>query len=83
MKKNLVLVVEDEVPIRDMLKFSLEPCGFKIVEAENAKIAMQQINNQSPDLILLDWMLPGISGIEFAKQLKQNSCAYYLTTVGK
>ncbi len=72
MKKTRILIVEDEVPIRDMLKFALSQKDFLILEAENAKEAELKIAEQLPDLIILDWMLPGKSGIEFAKQLKQN-----------
>lgn len=67
-----ILIVEDEITIRDMLRFALEPNGYEIIEADNAKSAEQLINKNIPHLILLDWMLPGLSGIEFAKRLKKN-----------
>lgn len=73
MKKTSILIIEDETAIRDMMRFALEPAGFDILEAENSKEAEKQIARCIPDIILLDWMLPGMSGIDFAKQLKRNS----------
>lgn len=72
MIKNQILIVEDETAIRDLIKFALEPAGFELLEAENSKIAEQHLSQNNPALILLDWMLPGMSGIDFIKQLKQN-----------
>lgn len=69
--KNLILVIEDEPPIRDMIRLALELADFEVMEAENASKAESQIADRVPNLILLDWMLPGMSGIEFAKKLKQ------------
>jgi two-component system phosphate regulon response regulator PhoB len=73
MKEKIILVVEDEIAIRDMLQFVLAPAGFKIMEAGDIKDAEKQIAKHIPDLILLDWMLPGMNGIDFAKQLKRHS----------
>ncbi|NVK54517.1 MAG: phosphate regulon transcriptional regulator PhoB [Alteromonadaceae bacterium] len=67
-----VLLVEDEAPIRDMLSFVLEQSGFEIIEAEDYDIAQQKLVEPYPDLILLDWMLPGGSGVQLAKSLKQH-----------
>jgi len=67
-----ILLVEDEVPIREMLKFVLEQSGFETVEAEDFNIALEKIAEPFPDLILLDWMLPGGSGVQLAKRLKQH-----------
>ncbi|MDC8829992.1 phosphate regulon transcriptional regulator PhoB [Alteromonas gilva] len=67
-----VLLVEDEAPIRDMLSFVLEQSGFEIIEAEDYDIAQQKLVEPYPDLILLDWMLPGGSGVQLAKVLKQH-----------
>ncbi|MDU1271791.1 MAG: winged helix-turn-helix domain-containing protein [Escherichia coli] len=60
-----ILVVEDEAPIREMVCFVLEQNGFQPVEAEDYDSAVNQLNEPWPDLILLDWMLPGGSGIQF------------------
>lgn len=67
-----VLLVEDEAPIREMIRFVLETVGFKVVEAEDYDVALELLIEPYPDLVLLDWMLPGGSGIQFAKKLKQH-----------
>lgn len=66
-----VLVVEDEAPIRDMLTFVLEQNGYQTIEAEDYDSAVEQLVEPYPDLLLLDWMLPGGSGIQLAKKLKK------------
>jgi two-component system phosphate regulon response regulator PhoB len=70
-----ILLVEDEAPIRDMLKFVLEQSGYETVEAEDYQIALEKIVEPFPDLILLDWMLPGGTGVQLAKKLKQHEYA--------
>jgi len=72
-KENTILVVEDEAAIKDMIRFALTPNGYKIMEAGSVNEAKQKMASHMPDLIILDWMLPGISGIDFAKQLKQHT----------
>ncbi|XOV80734.1 MAG: phosphate regulon transcriptional regulator PhoB [Aestuariibacter sp.] len=67
-----ILVVEDETPIRDMIKFVLEQSDFQVVEAEDYDVALNAIHEPYPDIVLLDWMLPGGSGIQIAKKLKQH-----------
>lgn len=67
-----VLIVDDEPDIREVMRFALEGADFKTLEAGHADEARKQILADSPDLILLDWMLPGRSGLELAQQLKQN-----------
>jgi two-component system phosphate regulon response regulator PhoB len=66
-----VLVVEDEAPIREMLCFVLEQKGYFAVEAEDYDTAISKLVEPYPDLILLDWMLPGGTGINFIKHLKR------------
>lgn len=66
-----ILVVEDEAPIREMITFVLEQNGFNVIEAENFEQAQQKVVEPYPDLILLDWMLPGGTGVKLAKSLKQ------------
>lgn len=73
MKTLSLLIIEDEVAIREMIKFALSSHDFTVIEASDAKEATIHISNHIPDLILLDWMLPGISGIDFAKDLKRNA----------
>jgi two-component system phosphate regulon response regulator PhoB len=69
--QNSILIIEDEPDIREMLKFSLEAANFTVYEAGDAQQANLMIAKNLPDLILLDWMLPNLSGIKYAKQLKQ------------
>lgn len=71
MSGNL-LVVEDEFAIREMLSFALEDAGFTLKQASTAEQAQSILNTESPDLLLVDWMLPGASGIEFARRVKRN-----------
>lgn len=66
-----ILVVEDEAAIREMLNFSLGKAGYNVHEAADARQAHDMMNEAIPDLILLDWMLPGISGVDLANKLRQ------------
>ncbi|MFC0337483.1 two component transcriptional regulator, winged helix family [Kushneria avicenniae] len=68
-----VLIVDDEAPIREMIAMALEMADFRILEAEEAKTAHELVVDERPDLILLDWMLPGVSGIDLARRLKRES----------
>ena len=65
-----ILIVEDEPAIQELLEFNVVQAGFQVLRAEDADGAWQQIRNNLPDLILLDWMLPGTSGVVLAKQLR-------------
>lgn len=65
-----ILLVEDEPAIQELLAFNVTQCGYKAIQALDANSAMAHINRALPDLILLDWMLPGISGIELARRLR-------------
>ncbi|EKE74899.1 phosphate regulon transcriptional regulator PhoB [Gallaecimonas xiamenensis] len=67
-----VLIVEDESPIREMLAFILDQNGYQPVEAEDLGSAQAKLQEPFPDLVLLDWMLPGGSGLQLAKVMKQN-----------
>jgi two-component system phosphate regulon response regulator PhoB len=67
-----ILVVEDEAPIRDMLCFVLEQNGYQAITADDFPSAVNQLIEPYPDLVLLDWMIPGGSGIQFAKKMKQH-----------
>jgi len=68
-----ILLVEDEEAIREMVKFALTRVGFDVTEAEDASSAQKLIGQQLPDIVLLDWMLPGISGIELARRWRQDN----------
>jgi len=76
-----VLVVEDEAPIREMLCFVLEQKGYEPVEAADFGQALQKLVEPFPELILLDWMLPGGSGIQLIKQLKQDEMTRQIPVV--
>lgn len=65
-----ILVVEDEPAIQELLAFNVVQCGFRAIQAHDAASAMEHINRALPDLILLDWMLPGTSGVELARRLR-------------
>lgn len=67
-----ILVVDDETAIREMIGFVLSGAGFDYVEAENTERAEELVLAEPPDLILLDWMMPGASGIEFAHRLRRD-----------
>ena len=67
-----IMLVEDEAPIREMLKIVLEQAGFSVNEAEDFDIALEKMVEPYPDLVLLDWMLPGGSGVQLARKLKEH-----------
>ncbi|MFO7770817.1 phosphate regulon transcriptional regulatory protein PhoB [Roseovarius gahaiensis] len=68
-----VLLVEDEPAQREVLRYNLEADGFRVTSAENGEEALLLVNEAAPDLIVLDWMLPNVSGIEVCRQLKTRS----------
>ena len=72
MSDSTILVVEDEAAIREMIGMSLERAGFRWLAAASAEEARASLMDSSPDLILLDWMLPGTSGLDFARQLRSD-----------
>ena len=65
-----ILVVEDEPAIQELIAYSLKQAGHQPLRADNAEQALNLVANALPDLVLLDWMLPGLSGIEFARRLR-------------
>lgn len=65
-----VLVVEDEPAQREVLAYNLEAEGFAVSKAENGDDALLFVDEDQPDIIVLDWMLPGVSGIEICRRLK-------------
>lgn len=76
-----ILVVEDETAIREMLGFTLQRAGFQVIEAGDTREASEHLSEQKPDLVLLDWMLPGISGVEFAKRLRREDATRELPVI--
>lgn len=73
MENKTILIVEDEAAIRDMLKFTLSSSGFSVEQAEDAEQGMRLAQEKQPDLILLDWMLPGITGISMLKKIRNQA----------
>lgn len=71
MNKRLLLV-EDEPAIREMLGYSLQRAGFDVDAAEDVAAARRLVADRRPDLIILDWMLPDVSGVEYARALKRD-----------
>lgn len=72
MKGKKVLIVDDEFAIRDMLRMALEISDFDCIEAENILDAYRLVVDERPDMVLLDWMLPGGSGLELLRRLKRS-----------
>ncbi len=68
-----VLLVEDEPAQREVLAYNLEAEGFGVAKAENGDDALLLVDEAQPDVIILDWMLPGVSGIEICRRLKSNT----------
>lgn len=73
MHGKLILVVDDEAPIREMLRFALTRADFQVAEASGAEEVRLKIADARPDLILMDWMMPGTSGIELTRELKSQA----------
>ena len=72
MASSKILIVEDETPIREMIAFHLVRAGYETLEAPDCRSARQLLADQQPDLALIDWMLPDMSGLEFTRMLKRD-----------
>ena len=72
MAANRILLVEDETDIRDMLHFAFERAGLEVQAAETAEQALDMLQGTLPSLVIIDWMLPGMSGIELARRLRRD-----------
>jgi len=70
--KGRILIIEDEAAIREMLGYTLMKEGFEFQEAADVDQARPLIERQKPDLILLDWMLPGMSGVDYARRVRND-----------
>jgi two-component system phosphate regulon response regulator PhoB len=69
--KPYILIVEDEAPLVTLLRYNLEKQGFRVEDAGDGGEAVARISETPPDLVLLDWMLPTMSGIEVCRQLRR------------
>lgn len=72
MSTRTVLVVEDDQDIRDMLVFSLQRAGYSVVETEDAEQALDKLGTILPEIMLVDWMLPGMEGPEFVRRIRKD-----------
>ena len=71
--KPTVLIVEDEAPLLTLLRYNLEKQGFRVDEAADGQEALLRVAEARPDIMLLDWMLPSLSGIEVCRQLRRRT----------
>ncbi len=69
----LVLIVDDETPILALLRYNLEQAGYRVIEAADGQEALTVAREEQPDLMILDWMLPSLSGIEVCRQIRRDS----------
>jgi len=67
-----IMLVEDEQSIREMLRYALESSGYRVIEADSVAMAVELLLRERPDLLIVDWMMPGESGIDFIRRLKQD-----------
>jgi len=72
MTASKILIVEDETPIREMIVFHLARAGYETLEAPDCRVARQLLVDERPDLALIDWMLPDMSGLELTRMLKRD-----------
>jgi two-component system phosphate regulon response regulator PhoB len=72
MTTSKILIVEDEAPIREMISFHLARAGFETLEAPDCRVARELLVDEQPDLALIDWMLPDMSGLELTRMLKRD-----------
>ena len=72
MHRKKIFLVEDEEDLVEILNFNLERAGFEVNYTSNGEKALNYLKNNTPDLILLDWMLPGLSGLDICRIIKEN-----------
>lgn len=70
---NTILIIEDEAPIRQLVAYTLQRLGHTLWEADSAQAAQEILNKQQPDMILMDWMLPDLTGLELTKRFKRQA----------
>jgi two-component system phosphate regulon response regulator PhoB len=79
--KPLILIVEDEVALQKLLAYNLQAAGFEVAQAYDGEEAMLLLEEREPDLILLDWMLPELSGIELCRRLRRRPGTAHLPII--
>jgi len=67
-----ILIVEDEPEILELLNFTMTRAGYDVMSAESAEVALTLLDQQIPEIAIIDWMLPGMSGIELSRRLRQD-----------
>ncbi len=81
MSSPLILVVEDEASLATLLRYNLEKHGFRVDEAADGPEALTRIAEAQPDLVLLDWMLPAVSGLEVCRQIRRRPATRALPVI--
>lgn len=76
-----ILFVEDEAPIQTLVQHNLEAAGFRVAVADDAETAMDRLADNRPHLLILDWMLPGMSGLDLCQWLRQDPAYSYLPVI--
>ncbi len=76
-----ILVVEDEPEIRDLLNFTISRAGYDVLEAETAEHALQILDRSVPELAIIDWMLPGMSGVDLSRRLRKDELTEQLPII--
>ncbi|MFL6622673.1 MAG: phosphate regulon transcriptional regulator PhoB [Sulfurifustis sp.] len=79
--RGKILIVDDEAAIRRMICLALNQAGYECLEAADANEARTRIVNDTPDLVLLDWMLPGVNGVEYARRLRREKLTQNLPVI--
>lgn len=79
--KPVILVVEDEPPLQKLLAYNLEAAGFDTTQAYDGEEALTLIDERAPDLVLLDWMLPQLSGLEVCRRLRRRPDTAHLPII--
>ena len=79
--KPHVLIVEDDVPITEMLLYNLEAAGFRVTHAADGAEALRAMDNEKPDLVILDWMLPKLSGIDVCRTVRRTAGLAHLPVI--
>ena len=81
MARKTILVIDDEKDILKLLQYNLEKEGYAVLSAETGEIGFESAQNKKPDLILLDWMLPGMDGLEVCRLLRANAATQRIPVV--
>ena len=69
---NKILIVEDEKDIRDLIIYALEAKGYETISADDGEKALKMLKENKPDLVILDWMLPSVSGLEICRNIRRD-----------